>query len=46
MLNQLETQKIDQMTVFDSITTENMQFTGEKDYFEKIVHSYIGEHTE
>lgn len=26
--------------------TENMQFTGEKDYFEKIVHSYIGEHTE
>ena len=25
---------------------ENMQFTGEKDYFEKIVHSYIGEHTE
>ena len=25
---------------------ENMQFTGEKDYFEKIVCSYIGEYTE
>ena len=25
---------------------ENMQFTGEKDYFEKIVYSYIGEYTE